>query len=138
MADVLEQMRIWRCRIQRRRWLGLAVAWATCALGWTVFGLLPAARWPAIAGFALSLVLLVGIAAGAATAALIAGREPVFDSAAQLERSFGRPVLGSVADITSGSSTPATPDLCFAAAWVGLIAVFAALVSLQTFALAAR
>ena len=44
MADMLEQVRLCQCRIRRRRWVGLAVTWAICALGWILYGLVPAER----------------------------------------------------------------------------------------------
>lgn len=138
MADVLEQLRICRCRIRRRRWLGLAVTWAICALGWMAFGLLPGERSAATAGLVLSLVLLAGVAAGAVAAALVAGREPVFDSQAELRRAFRQPVLGSVADMTAHSWTRETLDLRFALAGVGLMTVFAGLLALHALGLAGR
>jgi MFS-type transporter involved in bile tolerance (Atg22 family) len=134
MADVLEQVRICRCRIRRRRWLGLAVACATCALGWIAFGLSTAERSAASAGLVLSVVLLVGVAAGGVAAALVAGREPVFDSLAELRRALRQPVLGSVAD-AAGASPRSTLDLRFAIACVGLIALFAGLLVLQVLGL---
>ena len=134
MADVLEQGRIWRRRIRRRRWLGLAVAWATCALGWTAFGLLGAERSAACAGLVLSGILLTAIAAGGIAAALVAGREPVFDSLAQLRRACRQPVLGSVAD-TAGAWPRSTNDIRFVAACVSLIATFAGLLVLQVLGL---
>lgn len=131
MADVLEQVRIYRCRIRRRRWLGLAVAWATCALGWMAFGPLTAERSAATAGLIVSLVWLAGVAAGGVAAALVAAREPVFDSLAELRRAFPQPVLGSVADKRVGSWIRATLDLRFAIACIGLIGMFAGLLALQ-------
>lgn len=131
MADVLEQVRIYWCRIRRRRWLGLAVAWATWALGWMAFGLLAAERSAASAVLVLSLVWLAGLAVGGVAAALVAGREPVFDSLAELRRAFPQPVLGSVADQSVGSWIRATSDLRFAIACTGLIAMFAGLLVLQ-------
>jgi hypothetical protein len=128
MADGLEQLRIWRRRIWRRRWLCLGVTSATCALGWTGVGLLTALQTAAAAGVLFALVLLAGVVAGALAAALVAGRDPVFDSAAQLQRWFGRPVLGSVADLTPASSRRATPHMPFALACLALIGAFAGLV----------
>jgi hypothetical protein len=131
MVDVLEQVRVCRRRIQRRRWLGLAIAWATCALGWTAFGLLGAELSAATAGLVLSLVWLAGVAAGGIAAALVAGREPVFDRLAELRRASPQPVLGTVADMTVGSWTRIIPDLRFAIACIGLIAMLAGLLALQ-------
>jgi uncharacterized membrane protein (DUF441 family) len=101
MAEGLEQLRIWSCRIWRWRRLCLGVTWATCALGWSGIGLLMPQQTVA-GGLLLGLVLPAAIAAGGLAAALVARRAPVFDSIAELQRSFRRPVLGSVADMTAG------------------------------------
>lgn len=129
MADLLEQMRIWRRRIRRRRWRGLAVAWATCVLGWSALGLIGIG-----AGAALHLgaVLLAGIAAGCTAAAFAAGREPVFDSVEQLRGTFARPVLGAIADTTARAAGRA--DLRFAMACIGLLGACAGLLMLPALA----
>ena len=120
-----QELRIWCCRIWRRRWLCLGVTWATCALGWPLVGLLTA-QHPVAAGL-LVLVLLAGVGGGTVIAALVAGRAPVFDSVAELQRSVRLPVLGGVADLTTGSRRPASAHLPFALGCLGLIAVLAGL-----------
>ena len=127
MAEGQELLRIWWCRIWRRRWLCLGVAWATCAVGWTGVGLLTARHTAAAAGVLLGLVVLAGAAAGGVAAALVARREPVFDTVAELQGSFRRPVLGSVADLTAGSWGGAISHIPFALGWLGLIATSAGL-----------
>jgi hypothetical protein len=127
MGDGLAQLRIWWCRIWRRRWLCLGVTWAICALGWAGVGLLTTRQTAAAAGVLLALVLLAGVLAGTVAAALVAGREPVFDSAAELQRSFRLPVLGSVADLTTGSWQRAVSHIPFALGYLGLIALCAGL-----------
>ena len=132
MAEGQELLRVWGCRIWRRRWLCLWVTWAICALGWTGVGLLRGQLSAAAAGLVLGLVLLglvllAGAAAGGVAAALVAGRAPVFDSAAGLQRAFRHKVLGSVADQTPGSWPRATSRIPFALGCLGLIALFAGL-----------
>jgi uncharacterized protein involved in exopolysaccharide biosynthesis len=98
MADGQEQLRIWRRRMWRRRWLCLGVTWAVCAFGWTV-AILADQETAAGPGLVV-LVLLAGAGAGIGVAALVAPPPPVFESVAELQRSFGLPVLGSVTDLT--------------------------------------
>jgi hypothetical protein len=60
-------------------------------------------------------------------AALAAGREPVFQSVAELRRAFGPPVLGSVAYLTAGLWRRASPTSSFVLAYLVLLALPAAL-----------
>lgn len=126
--DGQELLRIWARRLWRRRWLGLGVTWAVCAVGWSAVGLLTGRQTAAAAGLLLGLVLLAGAAAGALAAALVERREPVFDSALELQRAFRRPVLGSVADLSAGSWRQVIP---FALGCLGLIATCAGLLVAQ-------
>ena len=126
MTEGQELLRIWACRICRRRWLGLGVSWAICALGWPGVGLL-GAQHTAAAGLLLTAVLLAGVAAGIVAAALLAGRAPVFDSVGELQRALRHPVLGSVADLTPGSWQRSIPHVPFALACLALITMFAGL-----------
>jgi hypothetical protein len=128
MAQGLEQLRIWSLRIWRRRWLGLGVTWATCALGWTGVGVLTAQQTATAAGLLLALVLLAGIAAGGIAAALVARRAPVFDSIAELQCAFRAPVLGGVGDLNAGSWQRAISHIPLALACLGLIALLAGLI----------
>ena len=121
MADGQEQLRIWQRRMWRRRWLCLGVTWAVCAFGWIV-AILADQETAAGAGLVV-LVLLAGIG----VAALVAPPPPVFESIAELQRSFGLPVLGSVTDLTPRPWRRATRQIPFAIGWLGLIAAFAGL-----------
>jgi hypothetical protein len=104
------------------------VTCAICVVGWIGVGLLTARQTAAAAGVLFALVLLAGVVAGALAAALVTARAPVFDSAAQLQRAFRTPVLGSVADLTPASSRRTTPHIPFALACLALIGAFAGLV----------
>jgi hypothetical protein len=132
MADALEQVRIWRCRVWRRRWLCLGVSSSICAPGWIAVGLLTADRPAVLAGFSLALVMLAGAAAGVLIAALVGGRAQVFDSVAELRRAFDRPVLGGVAEVSAGPWRRATAQLALALACLGLVAGLAGLLLLRT------
>jgi uncharacterized protein involved in exopolysaccharide biosynthesis len=125
MADGQEQLRIWQRRMWRRRWLCLGVTWAVCAFGWIV-AILADQETAAGAGLVV-LVLLAGAGAGIGVAALVAPPPPVFESVAELQRSFGLPVLGSVTDLTPRPWRRATRQIPFAIGWLGLIAAFAGL-----------
>jgi hypothetical protein len=129
MADGLEQPRIWWRRAARRRWLCLGLTWLTCALGWSVVCLLSGYRPAVAAGALLSLALLAGIAVGAAV--FVARREPVFERAAELQLAFGRPVLGSVADLRASRWRRAGTRIPFVLTGLGLLAVAAALLALR-------
>ena len=126
MAEGQELLRIWWCRLWRRRWLGLGVTWATCMLGWTGVSLLGLHDSTA-AGLLLALVLLAGSAAAGMAAALVERHAPVFDSVAELQAAFRHPVLGSVADLTAGSWERTASLMPFALGCLGLIALSAGL-----------
>jgi hypothetical protein len=130
MAETREQLRIWRRRAWRRRWLYLGVSWAVCAPGWAAVGLLSPDRPAVFAGF-LALALLVGAAAGVAIAAVAGGRAQVFDSATELRR-YGLPVLGEVADLSRGPWRRACAKLAWALASLSLLAALAGLLVVRT------
>jgi hypothetical protein len=130
MAGVRELLRIWGRRTWRRRWLCLAVSWAVWTPGWTMVNLLGPHRDAATA-LLLIVLLLIGAAAGGVAAALVAGRTPAFDSVAELQCAFDRPVLGEVADLTPRSWRWASSDVPFALACLALIAMFGGLLLAQ-------